>query len=83
MHDAIDDGDRAFIEARDMFFLATVDADGRAAVLLQGRRAGLRARARRADDRVPELRRQRHVPLAREHRADPHVGLLFIDFEGQ
>ena len=28
MHDAIDDDDRAFIEARDMFFLATADADG-------------------------------------------------------
>jgi predicted pyridoxine 5'-phosphate oxidase superfamily flavin-nucleotide-binding protein len=53
----IRDDDRAFIEARDMFFLATADAEGRPAVLVQGRRAGLRARARRAHDRVPELRR--------------------------
>ena len=29
VHDEIDDGDRAFIEARDMFFLATPDEDGR------------------------------------------------------
>jgi hypothetical protein len=29
VHDTIGDGDRAFIEARDMFFLATADADGR------------------------------------------------------
>ena len=29
VHDTIDDDDRAFIEARDMFFLATADADGR------------------------------------------------------
>src|SRR6188508_1901970 len=29
VHDSIDEGDRAFIEARDMFFLATADADGR------------------------------------------------------
>jgi uncharacterized protein len=29
VHDTIDEGDRAFIEARDMFFLATADAEGR------------------------------------------------------
>jgi predicted pyridoxine 5'-phosphate oxidase superfamily flavin-nucleotide-binding protein len=29
VHAAITDDDRAFIEARDMFFLATADADGR------------------------------------------------------
>ena len=28
VHDHIDADDRAFIEARDMFFIATVDADG-------------------------------------------------------
>ena len=28
VHDTIDDDDRAFIEARDMFFLATADEDG-------------------------------------------------------
>ena len=27
--DTIDDDDRSFIEARDMFFLATADADGK------------------------------------------------------
>src|SRR2546429_9205655 len=29
VHDRIDDDDRAFIEARDMFFIATVDKEGR------------------------------------------------------
>jgi uncharacterized protein len=29
VHDTIDEGDRAFIEARDMFFLATANAEGR------------------------------------------------------
>ena len=29
VHESIDEGDRAFIEARDMFFLATADADGK------------------------------------------------------
>src|SRR5207244_12446868 len=28
VHDRIDDGDRAFIEARDMFFIATTDEEG-------------------------------------------------------
>ena len=28
VHETIDERDRAFIEARDMFFLATADADG-------------------------------------------------------
>ena len=35
-------------------------------VLVQGRRSGFRPRARRADARVPELRRERDVPFARE-----------------
>ena len=42
---------------------------GPAAVLLQGRRARLRARARRAHDRVPQLRRQRHVPVDGQRRS--------------
>ena len=29
VRDTIDEGDRAFIEARDMFFIATADAEGR------------------------------------------------------
>ena len=44
---------------------------GPAAVLVQGRRAGLRARPRRADDRLPDLRRQRHVPDRRERPRQP------------
>ena len=44
---------------------------GAAAVLLQGRRAGLRARARRAHARLPELRRQRDVPVLRQRAAQP------------
>ena len=59
----IDDADRAFIERMDMFFLATADADGQPSVLIQGRRSRLRPRSRRAHGRVPELRRQRDVPV--------------------
>ena len=44
---------------------------GPAAVLLQGRRSRLRARARRAHDRVPQLRRQRHVPVDGQRARQP------------
>ena len=59
--DTFSDDRSRFIEARDMFFIATPIPTG-AGVLLQGRRAGLRARRRRPHDRLPGLRRQRHVP---------------------
>ena len=38
--DSISDGDRAFIEARDMFFLATADADGRPTCSYKGGEPG-------------------------------------------
>ena len=79
--DTIDAHAKAFIESRDMFFLATCDADGPPAVLVQGRRPRLRARRRRPHARVPRVRRQRHVPVARQHPRQAHVGMLFIDFE--
>ena len=69
VHDTIDEDDRAFIEARDMFFIATADAEGRPQCSYKGGEPGLRARARRADDRLPGLRRQRHVPDRRERRS--------------
>ena len=46
-----------------MFFLATADGDGPAAVLVQGRRAGVRAGAGADGAVLPELRRQRDVPV--------------------
>ena len=49
-----------------MFFIATTDEEGRPQCSLQGRRAGLRPRARRRDDRLPDLRRQRDVPDGRK-----------------
>ena len=75
------DVDRAFIERMDMFFLATADAEGRPQCSYKGGDPGFVRVARRADARLPELRRQRDVPLAGQRRVNPHVGLLFIDFE--
>ena len=40
VHDTIDEGDRAFIEARDMFFLATTDALGRPTCSYKGGEPG-------------------------------------------
>ena len=71
VHETIDEDDRAFIEARDMFFLATADADGSPQCSYKGGDPGLRARARRADDRLPELGRERDVPLARQRGREP------------
>ena len=38
--DTISDGDRAFIEGRDMFFLATADAEGRPTCSYKGGEPG-------------------------------------------
>ena len=72
--------DRAFIEARDMFFLATADAEGRPQCSYKGGDPGFVRVLDEQHDRLPELRRERHVPLDRERAVNPHVGLLFIDF---
>ena len=68
---SIDADDRAFIERMDMFFLATADADGRPQCSYKGGEPGLRARARRAHGRVPELRRQRDVPVDGQRAREP------------
>ena len=63
--------DAAFIERMDMFFLATADAARPPAVLLQGRRSRASCTSRRAHDRLPQLRRQRHVPVDGQRRRQP------------
>ena len=63
VRDRLDEDDKAFIERCDMLFLATADADGRPNCSYKGGDPGFVRVARRADDRVPELRRQRDVSL--------------------
>ena len=72
--DRIGDADRAFIESRDMFFLATTDDERLAELLLQRRRSRVRARGRPAHDGVSQFRRQRHVPVDGQRAADPQGG---------
>jgi uncharacterized protein len=77
----ISDHDRAFIEARDMFFLATADADGRPTCSYKGGDPGF---VRVLDDRTiafPHYDGNGMFLSAGNIVKNPAVGLLFIDFE--
>ena len=83
VHDAIDDGDRAFIEARDMFFLATVDADGAPQSSYKGGEPGF---IRVLDEQTiafPSFDGNGMYLSLGNIAETSRVGLLFIDFEGQ
>jgi predicted pyridoxine 5'-phosphate oxidase superfamily flavin-nucleotide-binding protein len=83
VHDRIDDDDRAFIEARDMFFIATVDEGGRPQCSYKGGDPGF---VRVLDDRTiafPVYDGNGMYLTAGNLLATKNVGLLFIDFEGR
>src|ERR671925_166340 len=76
----IDAEDRAFIERMDMFFLATADAEGRPQCSYKGGDPGF---VRVLDDRTlafPSYDGNGMYLSLGNLRANPHVGLLFIDF---
>jgi len=81
--DTIDADDRAFIEARDMFFIATADAEGRPQCSYKGGAPGF---VRVLDERTiafPIYDGNGMYLTAGNALVNPHVGLLFIDFEGR
>jgi predicted pyridoxine 5'-phosphate oxidase superfamily flavin-nucleotide-binding protein len=81
MRETIDDGDRAFIESADMFFLATADADGRPQCSYKGGDPGF---VRVVDERTiafPSWDGNGMYLSAGNVLVNPQVGLLFIDFE--
>lgn len=83
VHDRIDDGDRAFIEARDMFFIATTDEDGQPQSSYKGGEPGF---VRVLDDTTiafPIYDGNGMYLTAGNLVATKKVGLLFIDFEGR
>jgi len=83
VHDRIDDGDRAFIEARDMFFIATTDEEGRPQCSYKGGEPGF---VRVLDDTTiafPIYDGNGMYLTAGNLAATKNVGLLFIDFEGR
>jgi len=83
VHDRVDDDDRAFIEARDMFFIATVDEEGRPQCSYKGGDPGF---VRVLDERTiafPVYDGNGMYLTAGNLLATKQVGLLFIDFEGR
>lgn len=83
VRDRMDDGDRAFIEARDMFFIATTDEEGRPQCSYKGGEPGF---VRVLDDTTiafPMYDGNGMYLTAGNLVATKNVGLLFIDFEGR
>jgi predicted pyridoxine 5'-phosphate oxidase superfamily flavin-nucleotide-binding protein len=83
VRETIDDDDRAFIEARDMFFLATADGSGLPQCSYKGGDPGF---VRVLDERTiafPCYDGNGMFLSMGNMLVNPHVGLLFIDFEGQ
>lgn len=79
--DVIDDETRRFIEARDMFFLASVDAHGMPTCSYKGGDPGF---VRALDERTlefPSYDGNGMFLSLGNVRATANVGLLFIDFE--
>ncbi len=79
----IDADDRAFIEARDMFFIATADEDGQPQCSYKGGDPGF---VRVLDEHTiafPMYDGNGMYLTAGNMLVHPQVGLLFIDFEGR
>jgi predicted pyridoxine 5'-phosphate oxidase superfamily flavin-nucleotide-binding protein len=83
VHDQIDDGDRTFIEARDMFFIATTDEKGQPQSSYKGGEPGF---VRVLDEKTiafPLYDGNGMYLTAGNLMTTKKVGLLFIDFEGR
>jgi predicted pyridoxine 5'-phosphate oxidase superfamily flavin-nucleotide-binding protein len=81
--DRVDDDDRAFIEQRDMFFLATADADGFPQCSYKGGDVGF---VRVLDERTvafPDYDGNGMFLSLGNVEVNPNVGLLFIDFDAR
>src|SRR4051812_24563922 len=83
VHAAFTDADRAFIEARDMFFLATADSIGQPNCSYKGGAVGF---VRVIDDRTlafPSYDGNGMFLSIGNVSVNSCVGLLFIDFDNQ
>jgi predicted pyridoxine 5'-phosphate oxidase superfamily flavin-nucleotide-binding protein len=81
--ETIDDDDRGFIERCDMVFVATADADGRPQCSYKGGEPGF---VRVLDERtiaLPSYDGNGMYLTAGNLLVNPHVGLLFLDFEAR
>jgi predicted pyridoxine 5'-phosphate oxidase superfamily flavin-nucleotide-binding protein len=79
--ETLDEGDRAFVEGCDMVFVATADAAGRPQCSYKGGEPGF---VRVVDERTlafPNYDGNGMYLTAGNLLENPHVGLLFLDFE--
>jgi uncharacterized protein len=80
-HTAFTDRDRAFIESRPLFFLATADAEGRPDCSYKGGRPGFVRVIDAHTLAFPSYDGNGMFKSLGNVLVNPHVGLLFIDFE--
>jgi predicted pyridoxine 5'-phosphate oxidase superfamily flavin-nucleotide-binding protein len=80
-HGIFTDGDRAFIESRSLFFLATADAEGRPDCSYKGGRPGFVRVVGPSTLAFPSYDGNGMFKSLGNILVNPHVGLLFIDFE--
>jgi len=81
VHDRIDEGDKAFIESRDMMFLATVDADGQPTCSYKGGDPGFVRVLSESTLAFPSYDGNGMFLTLGNLDATANVGLLFLDFE--
>lgn len=80
-HTVFTDGDRAFIGSRSLFFLATADAEGRPDCSYKGGRPGFVRVVGPSTLAFPSYDGNGMFKSLGNILVNPHVGLLFIDFE--
>jgi predicted pyridoxine 5'-phosphate oxidase superfamily flavin-nucleotide-binding protein len=83
VHQTIDEDDRAFIERMDMFFLATADDEGRPQCSYKGGEPGFVRVLDPATIAFPSYDGNGMFLSLGNTLRNPHVGLLFVDFERQ
>lgn len=83
VHDTISEGDRAFIERMDMFFLASVSADGNVDCSYKGGEPGFVKVLDEQTVAFPNYDGNGMFMSAGNILTNPKVGLLFIDWENQ
>lgn len=80
-HDVFTDDDRAFVESRPMFFLATADAAGRPDCSYKGGRPGFVRVVGPGTLAFPSYDGNGMFKSLGNMLVNPQVGLLFVDFE--
>ena len=83
VHGTFSDSDRAFIEARDMVFLATADEHGHPQCSYKGGDPGFIRVVGERQLAIPNYDGNGMYLSWGNAKVNPHVGLLFIDFEAQ